>query len=147
MNRILLLSTCLFVLYGCFSSKNKLIPTANKGGYKVTEIRAKSKRNSNEVTITGTVFDIKTGKSISPPVLLTSGCIKIQASSKGEYSFKTTNFKDDYFFIEVIAVGYRTIETNFINIHNRNEVKIDFYLAEDDRPFIDCPPAAVRNVQ
>jgi hypothetical protein len=44
------------------------------------------------------------------------------------------------FFIEVISVGYRTIETDCIDIYNKNEVKIDFYLAEDDRPFIYCPP-------
>lgn len=128
------------VFCGCSSIKNELIPTYNKGGYKVNAIRVKSKINSDEVTIKGTVFDVKTGKPISPPVLLTVGCLKIQTSSQGEYSFKTQNFKDDYFFIEVISVGYRTIETNFIDIYNKSEVKIDFYLAEDDRPFIDCPP-------
>lgn len=142
-NRILLLSAYLFVLGGCSSIKNELIPTANKGGYKVNVIRVKSKINSDEVTIKGTVFDVKTGRPISPPVLLTVGCLKIQTSSQGEYSFKTQNFKDDYFFIEVISVGYRTIETNFIDIYNKSEVKIDFYLAEDNRPFIDCPPDGV----
>ena len=125
---------------GCSSIKNELIPTANKGGYKVNVIRVKSKINSDEVTIKGIVFDVKTGKPISPPVLLTVGCLKIQTSSQGEYSFKTQNSKDNYFFIEVISIGYRTIETDFIDIYNKNEVKIDFYLAEDDRPLIDCPP-------
>jgi hypothetical protein len=139
----LLLFTYLLVFSGCSSIKSELIPTANKGGYKVNVIGAKSKINSDEVTIKGTVFDIKTGKPINPPVLLTVGCLKIQTSSQGEYSFKTQNFKDDYFFIKVISVGYKTIETDFIDIYNKNEVKIDFYLAEDDRPFIDCPPSGV----
>jgi hypothetical protein len=140
---ILLLFSYLLVFCGCSSIKNELIPTANKGGYKVNVIRAKSKINSDEVTIKGTVFDIKTGKPINPPVLLTVGCVKIQTSSQGEYSFKTQNLKNEYFFIKVISLGYKTVETNFIDIYNKNEVKIDFYLAEDDRPFIDCPPDGV----
>jgi hypothetical protein len=138
-NYILLFITYLFVLGGCSSIKKKLIPTYNKGGYKVNTIKAKAKINSEEVTISGKVFDVETGLPISP-VQLTFGCSKIQASSKGEYSFKTKNFKDDYFFIEVISVGYKTIVTNFLDLTNKNEVKIDFYLAEDDRPIIDCPP-------
>ena len=137
---IILLFNNLLVFVGCASFKNKLTPTANKGGYKVNLIRTKSKINTDEVTIKGTVFDAKTGKPISPPVLLTVGCLKVKTSSEGEYSFKTKNFKDDYFFIQVISVGYRTIETNFIDIYNKNELKIDFYLAEDDRPLIDCIP-------
>jgi hypothetical protein len=40
---------------------------------------------------------------------------------------------------------YYTIETNFIDIYNKNEIKIDFYLAEYDRPFLDCPPTIPSN--
>jgi hypothetical protein len=136
-NYILLFFTCLFVLGGCSSFKKELISTNNKGGYKVYTIKSKAKINSEDVTIFGEVFDVETGLPISP-VQLTFGCSKIQASSKGEYSFKTKNFKDDYFFIEVISVGYKTIVTNFLDLTNKNEVKIDFYLVQDDRPLINC---------
>ncbi|MGL5112584.1 MAG: hypothetical protein ACRC6O_08105 [Flavobacterium sp.] len=142
--RFLLFIVFLCVFTGCTSFKNKLIPTANQGGYTVYGVRSKSKIKSDEVTIHGTVFDVKTGKPLTPPVQLTIGCFKIQTSSQGEYSFKTQNFKDDYFFIEVISVGYRTIETNFIDIYNKNEVQIDFYLSEDDRPLIDCIPVPAK---
>jgi hypothetical protein len=47
------------VFCGCSSIKNELIPTYNKGGYKVNII--KNKINSDEVTIKGTVFDVKIG--------------------------------------------------------------------------------------
>ena len=145
-NCVLSLFTCLLVLSGCSSFKGELIPTANKGGYKVNVIRAKSSINLKEVTIKGKVFDVETGKPISPPVQLTVGCLKIQTSSQGEYSFKTQNFKDNYFFIEVISIGYRTIETNFIDIYNKNEIEINFYLAQDNRPLIECPMGSIKNV-
>lgn len=138
-NYILLFFICLFVLGGCSSIKKELISTYNKGGYKIYTIKAKAKINSEDVIIFGKVFDVETGLPISP-VQLTFGCSKIQVSSNGEYFFKTKNFKDDYFFIEVISVGYKTIVTNFLDLTNKNEVKIDFYLAVEDRPIIDCPP-------
>ena len=140
----LILFAFVMILNGCSSTNSKLIPTANKGGYKVNVIKSKSKINSDDVIIKGTVFDIETGKLISPPVLLTIGCIKIQASSQGEYSYKTKNFKYDYFFIEVISIGYKSVITDYLDLTNINEVKIDFYMVQDDRPFIDCPPPGMK---
>ncbi|MFV5684055.1 hypothetical protein ACM55I_01260 [Flavobacterium sp. GB2R13] len=136
-DHIILLFIFLLVFGGCSSIKNELIPTANKGGYKVKVIKTKPKINSDELTIKGTVFDVKTGNPISYTILKV-GCIEIHASSQGEYSYKTKNFKYDYFFIEVNSVGYKTIITNFLDLTNKNEVKIDFYLAEEDRPIIEC---------
>ena len=143
-NLSLILFAFVMILNGCSSTKNKLIPTANKGGYKINVIKSKSIINSDDVIIKGTVFDIETGKPISPPVLLTIGCLKIQASSQGEYSFITQNFKDDYFFIEVISIGYKSVITDYLDLTNINEVKIDFYMAKDDRPLIDCPPPGMK---
>ena len=139
-NLYLILLVFVLAFGGCTTFKNKLIPTANIGGYKVNVIKSKSKINSDNIIIKGTVFDIETGKPISPPVLLTIGCIKIQASSQGEYSYKTKNFKYDYFFIEVISIGYKSVITDYFDLTGKNEVKIDFYLTQDDRPFIHCEP-------
>ncbi len=137
-NLYLILLVFVLAFGGCTTFKNKLIPTANIGGYKVNVIKSKSKINSDNIIIKGTVFDIETGKPISTSVLLTIGCINIQTSSQGEYFYKTQNFKEDYFFIEVNALGYKTIGTDFLDLTNKNEVKIDFYMAKDDRPLIDC---------
>ena len=76
--------------------------------------------------------------------MLTIGCLKIQASSQGEYSFITQNFKDDYFFLQVISIGYKSVITDYLDLTNINEVKIDFYMAKDDRPLIDCPPPGMK---
>jgi hypothetical protein len=135
-NSISLLLTCLMVLASC-SVKNDLIPTSNKGGYKIINSKEKSKKNFNEIIISGKVYDVKTGKPLNNTTLLVS-CLKIQVSSKGEYAIKTKNSTYPYYFIEVISVGYKTIQTNFIDLKNKNEIKIDFYLTEDDRPLINC---------
>ena len=133
----LLLFNYLMVFCGCSSIKNELIPTYNKGGYKVNII--KHKINSDEVIIKGKVFDVETGFPINGAIL-TLGCIKVQTSPQGEYFFKTENPIYDYYFIEVISVGYKTVLTNYLDLTDKNERKIDFYLIQDDRPLIDCPP-------
>ncbi len=135
----LILVVMLVVLGGCSTITNKLIPTANKGGYTINVIKSKPKIRLNEVTVKGTVFDVETGNPIKSPVILKVGCLTIQVSSQGNYSFKTKNIKDDYFFIEVISIGYKSIVTNFLDLTDKNEIKIDFYLVEDDRPLIECP--------
>ena len=135
-----------FVLAGCSSSKRKL-PTGNKGRYTVTLGKYKSK-NENQtitlegqvfdvVTIRGQVFDIQTGKPLSNATVI-EGCFKFQTTSKGEYSFKTRNLEGNSLYMEAIVYPYRVVETDVINIYNRKEVIINFYLAMDDRPTGDC---------
>lgn len=135
----LVLVTLLMILGGCSLVNNKLIPTANKGGYTMDVIKSKSKTNSDELIIKGTVFDVNTGAPVKTPVILKVGCLKVEVSSQGNYSFTTKNFKQDYFFIEVISIGYKSIVTNFLDLTNKNELIINFYLAEDDRPLLECP--------
>jgi hypothetical protein len=134
---ISLLLTCLLVLASCSSVKNNLLPTYNSGGYKIINSKEKSTPNSNELIISGKVYDIKIGKPINNTTLLVS-CLKIQVSSKGEYTIKTENSTYPYYFIEVVSLGYKTIQTNFIDLKNKNEITINFYLTEDDRPLINC---------
>ena len=140
----LFLIALLIVLGGCSTTNNKLIPTANKGGYTIDVVKSKSKTNSDEVIIKGTIFDVITGAPVETPVTLKVGCLKVQVSSKGNYSFTTKNFKNDYFFIEVISIGYKSVVTNFLDLKNKNELIINFYLAEDDRPLIECPPNIIQ---
>lgn len=129
--------TCLSVLVSCSSLKNELIPTYNAGGYKIINSKEKSTPNSTELIISGKVYDVKTGKPLNNTTLLTS-CLKTQVSSKGEYAIKTENSTYSNYFIEVVSLGYKTIQTNFIGLKNKKEITIDFYLTEDDRPLINC---------
>lgn len=132
---ILLLITTILALNGCSSLENNLIPTYNKGGYKIIINNKKTAINSEEINISGKVFDATTGKPISN-VELTATCIKTNVSSQGEYSFRTKKSSYKQFYIKVNSFGYKTIETNFIDL--TNNIEVNFYLAEDDRPLINC---------
>jgi hypothetical protein len=138
----IILLVFVLIMSGCSSTKNKLISTANKGGYKVHVNKTKT-NYSDEVIIKGRVFDLNTGIPISD-AQVTLGCNKIQTSSLGEYSFKTKNSSYSHYFLEVIYFSYKPILTDYLDLTNINEVKIDFYLAKDDRPLIDCPPPGIK---
>ncbi|QOG01888.1 hypothetical protein [Flavobacterium sp. MDT1-60] len=141
----ILLIVCLFVLAGCSSLKRKL-PTNNKGRYMVIVGKNRSKCENETVnfrgqvfdvvTIRGHVFDLKTRKPLQYAVA-EAGCFKFLTTADGEYSFKTRNLEGKSFQIDLAAMYYHTIETDFIDIHNKKEIIIDFYLAEDTRSFPD----------
>ena len=38
----------------------------------------------------------------------------------------------------------KSIITDYLDLTGKNEVKIDFYMVQDDRPFIDCPPPGMK---
>ncbi|QSB26760.1 hypothetical protein [Flavobacterium sp. CLA17] len=136
----------LFILGGCSMFKNELISTSNKRGYKIAVIKENSKQNRNELMIKGRVFDVKTGSVLNSETRLDIVCFKILASSEGEYTYKLTVVegdkiklsKEDYFFIEAISLGYKTIRTDYLEFDDVNEVQIDFYLEQEDRPLINC---------
>ncbi|MNF88046.1 hypothetical protein D3C84_705290 [compost metagenome] len=37
-----------------------------------------------------------------------------------------------------VVYPYRAVETDYVDIYNRKEIIIDFYLALDERPFLEC---------
>ncbi|WP_166920719.1 hypothetical protein [Flavobacterium poyangense] len=133
----LTLFLCLFVLIGCVSTKEKLISTYNSGGYTVVLSKDKLKNLEEDVIIRGHVYDVKTGKPLSN-VQVTSGCFKFQTTSEGEYSFRSRNLEEGFFYVEAVVYPYLAVETDYIDIYNRKEVVIDFYLAESNRPLIEC---------
>jgi hypothetical protein len=136
-NYNLILTIFFVALNGCSSLKKELILTQNKGGYTVKVVKTNSKTNTNNLKITGKVFDLANGNTLSNAELHI-GCYKIKTSSQGEYTFETTNFNNNLFYMEAIFIGYKTIQTDFINLTNKNEIHIDFFLSEDDRPLINC---------
>lgn len=119
----------------CSSVEKSLIPTYNNGGYKIITNNTRTTNESGEINISGKVFDVTTGKPISNAVL-TATCVKTNVSSRGEYSFKITKPSYKQFFIKVNSFGYKTIETNFIDL--TNNIEVNFYLTVDDKPLINC---------
>lgn len=119
----------------CSSIEKGLIPTYNKGGYKIIPNNTISTNDSDEINISGKIFDVSTGKPIGD-AKITAVCVKANVSPAGKYSFKTEKSTYKHFFITANAFGYKTIETNFIDLSNN--IEVNFYLMEDDKPFIHC---------
>lgn len=157
---ILLLFVSWLFVEGCSSSsssaKSRLIPTNNKGGYRMIVIKKDSKSNNKELVIKGRVFDVKTDSLLSLGTQLNFICTKIQANPQGEYIYKfkvaaigdkVKIDKKDYFFIEAISFGYKRIRTDYLEINNASEIQIDFYLELDDTPLVDCMPAYLDSIK
>ena len=136
-NKIVLMLLIILIV-GCASRKKQLLPTNNKGRYFIKEQKTTSNEAPNELKISGKVYDVKTGKPISN-AQLTLICYKTITSDNGEFSFKiNTVSKYNSIFIETNFIGYKSILTNIINTNNKNDIQIDFYLEEDNRPLINC---------
>ena len=143
---IALVFLCL-LMGGCSLAQTKLIPTNNKGGYTVSmgkaELNNKSEtvdfliKDGTSVTIRGRVFDVKTRKPLSN-AQLTDGCFKFFTTEQGEYSFRTRNMEGNSFYLQAVVYPYLAVETDYIDIHNKKEVIVDFYLMMDERPLFDC---------
>ena len=131
----LIFITIAFTFTRCSSIEKSLIPTYNKGGYKIIHNNTIKTNNSDEINISGKVLDVSTSKPIGS-AKITAVCVKTNVSPTGEYSFKTEKTTYKHFFITANAFGYKIIETNFIDLSNNMEV--NFYLMEDDKPFIHC---------
>ena len=136
LNFKLIIFVSIIIVIGCSSVKNKLILTDNKGGYVIT-IENKSDIDQSEIRFVGKVFDVSNEEPIANAELV-MGCLKTKTSLNGEYSFEIVKSDLEIIFIKGQSVGYKTIETNFLNTENNNSVKIDFYLVEDNRPLINC---------
>lgn len=124
------------VTYCCTSNRGELIPTNNKGGYKIMQSENKKDTKAQEVLIFGKVVDIQTKAPLSNTQVLI-GCLKFETTSNGEYLFKIKK-SDIKLFIEVSSIGYKKIQTNFLNFDSKNYFNINFFLSEDDKPLIDC---------
>jgi hypothetical protein len=136
--------TIVLMFSRCSSIEKGLIPTYNNGGYKIIRNHTISTNDSDEINITGKVLDLSTGKPIDYATIAFM-CVETKVSSKGEYSFKTKKSTYENFFITAYAIGYKKIETNFIDFNNNNNIEVNFYLSEDDKPFIDCERGIIKN--
>lgn len=134
---IVIFSICSILLISCVSIKSEIIPTYNKGGYKINSFKNDINRNPNDIYIIGRVLDVMNKRPISK-AQVTFGCFKTQTLSNGEYSFKVKKSNNTNSYIESISIGYKTIETDFLDFSSNNTINIDFFLIEDDRPLINC---------
>jgi len=122
--------------YSCASIHNTLMPTNYKRGYKLVISDTNKDLKTDEVLIFAKDVDLKTNKPLSHTQILI-GCLKFETSANGAYSFKIKK-SDVKQYLEVSSVGYKKIETSFLNFNLNNYFNINFYLAEDDKTLVDC---------
>ena len=56
---------------------------------------------------------------------------------QGDYYIKIKPSQVNYQVI-VKSIGFSNIETNFLQVNPGDSIKIDFYLAQDEKPLINC---------
>ena len=134
--KIIVPTFLVLICCSCSSIKNGLIPTNNKGGYKIVYLDKNIEIDSDKIHVFGKVVDIKTNTPLSHSQILI-GCLKFETTVNGEFSFKI-NKTDIKQHLEISSIGYKKIVTEFLNLKDKNSLKIDFFLEEDDRPMIDC---------
>ncbi|WKB80390.1 hypothetical protein QYR09_11575 [Cellulophaga lytica] len=134
--KIILIFGCFLIIISCSTNKN-LTPTYNKGGYNIN--LSNTKQNASKINIVGQVFDVTNGKPLSHSEVII-GCLKSKTSLNGKYSI-ILDKSSKTFFVKTGSIGYKSVETDFINLAEEDEITINFYLMEDDRPFNNCEGA------
>ncbi len=132
--KLYLLVLSLLFAYSSAQSQT-LIPTNNKGGYIFEK-----KINKEKATLTkiyGHVYSLKDSSEISA-AKITLGCTKITTNKDGKFIFQGIYNDLQTNYLQIVSLGYKTVETDFFQIVTGVNLKIDFYLEEDDKPFIDC---------
>ena len=109
--------------------------TNNRGGYKLKVLDNKENIELEDINISGQVVDLETNEPL-PYTEITIGCNKIKTSSDGKYTIKVE--RGQHFYLKASSIGYRIIETDFLNFKKKNSIQIDFFLEEDKRPLINC---------
>ena len=111
-----------------------LTPTNNAGGYVMS---SSPSSKTDELLILGVVKDVE-NISLVPGAQLTISCYKIYTDENGAFQLiiDTSNELSEY--VTARVMGYKTIETDFINMSPGDSINVDFYLATDDRPIIHC---------
>lgn len=110
-----------------------LKPTYNRGGFALNFYKSKS---ISKAVIVGQVKDVDTKQTIGFATIKV-GCLTIQSDSSGRYAI-SEKAPSDISFLTCSFIGYRMIETEHFRLSNGDSLKIDFFLAQDDRPIINC---------
>lgn len=125
------------LIFSCYPTKDKLLSTDNNGGYKLSYLdkTALIEAEEDEIIVFGKVMDLRSNEPLTNSELII-GCNKFITTSDGKYHFKIK--KSKYLYLKASSIGYKNIETRFLDFNQKNSIKIVFFLEEDDRPLINC---------
>ena len=118
------------ILVVACSSNKKLIPSIN-GYYRIKFYKSPS---TNRTIIFGNIYEYKTNQPLPLSVGKVNDYFRHNADIKGKYKF--TVMPDNLIFTGA-AYPYKFAETNSINVHKGDSIRIDFYLKPVVTPIID----------
>jgi|GEM_PF-2138145 len=122
-------------IMSCRTEKlSKIKPTNNKGGYTISILKDRSLKDS--VVIYGYVHDYLNNTPLSG-ASVQFACSTVRVDDKGFYQFRDKGGIETV-SLSVILIGYRTVDTENFKLENGDSVHINFILAPDDRPLINC---------
>jgi hypothetical protein len=122
------------VLIGC-AQKSVLLPTYNQGRYSFQLYHSKELENQKMTYVGGSIVDLESKKMLTGSIV-EFGCLKAYPED-GLYEFRLgkTNVSTP---VEAKAIGYLSIFTAPCKLNDGDSLVVNFYLAEDKRPIINC---------
>jgi hypothetical protein len=140
-NNLYILSLALFLATMCGSfistsqNERNITPSyANGSGY-IWETQKAEKKIIDSIWVNLSVHD-NMGNLLTYGTTISSLCQKLQVDNgKAAIKLKRSDIKRHF---RAVSIGYFTVETEPCFFSENDSVIIDFVLAEDDRPLINC---------
>lgn len=134
MKQILIYFTAIVLTTSCHG--NLIKPTYNKGGYTFNKFYNKSLYNNESAIIYGHLRELGSSKVVLS-ARLNMACASLLVDSTGYYQFNG-KVGDEVTFLTCISLGLRTIETEPFKVQRGDSINVNFFLAQDDRPLVNC---------
>lgn len=139
MKHYVILGFIFFTFLTCGREAAGLKSTYNTGGYTLKVF----KRNVvKDIVLSGHVYEVDEKK----PVVL--GYVKWACQGarvdtvSGFYELRDGGPISSKVFLTCGTIGYREVETEHFFVEPGDSIRIDFFLAYDERPFIQCYPTS-----
>ena len=128
-----------FLVASCLPSHQNLKKsTYNKGGYTISKLKNTLLHDQDYVVLFGSIKNNETNLPLGLGVSnIKYGCLTYSSDANGNYIFRSKISTSDV-FLTCLAIGYRTIETEPFELQGGDSIRINFILALDDRPLINC---------
>jgi len=135
MKKIIAISLLMASCYTRTAFNFKLKPTNNKGGYVISILKDKLLHDKDSAVVYGFVREIEHNKPLINS-RIKIGCYSIDIDNNGFYHFKERIM--DEIYLTSSWIGYKTVETESFKLERGDSIRVDFFLASDDRPLINC---------
>lgn len=127
----------LIVTMGCsMNKKSSFHQTYNKGNYTITRNKSENLYKQGKILISGEIKGIGASNDDIYAVIK-YGCLET-TSNNGEYKFILKEKSDQPLQFTAVSIGHLTVETAPMKLELGDSINLNFMLAEDERPLINC---------